>query len=204
MYELKDGEAQPVANSPGQGQGDSLCFAINKELLARGSTNRIEVCGFNGAVRTAASFEEGQGVPLLMDIGGDTLAVASTRAYLKVFKLISGREMKPVGAQSGRRLEMRGQQVNSVETLRVNSNGTKVALLAHMDPAPGQEDEEESARAVLRRTRSSRSRQGSIMDPDVPMPQLEALPPVALLVYDVVSVSPGQGWSGGSRAARPC
>lgn len=149
IYEIKNQDAMFVATSPGLSQGEITCLALNREFLFRGIQNRLEICTFSGAVKQAMPFEEGQGRPHLLDCNGDTLVSITSKCFIRAYRVVSGGAAKPFGPPAGRRLELQGNQVQSVSMARVNKDGSKVAFLAVFEaPVPELGDAREAAAVV--------------------------------------------------------
>lgn len=78
-----------------------------------------------GTLKQTLSLDEAHGSALCIDVHGDTLAVATSTGFLKLWR-ISGRETKTVGPSAGRRVEMGGAPIGTILSVRCNCSGTKV------------------------------------------------------------------------------
>lgn len=77
------------------GAGDGrVAMALHGDVLFRTAEGRAEICSWAGVVRQPLPFDEAQGQPLLLDVSSRYLAVLTSKAVVRVFKL-TGAEAKP-------------------------------------------------------------------------------------------------------------
>jgi hypothetical protein len=83
------------------GAGDGrVAMALHGDCLYRTAEGRVEVCNWAGVVRQPLPFDEAQGQPLLLDVNNGYLAVLTSKALVRVFKL-TGAEAKPHAGPGG-------------------------------------------------------------------------------------------------------
>eukprot|EP00276_Gloeochaete_wittrockiana_P002244 CAMPEP_0184673476 /NCGR_PEP_ID=MMETSP0308-20130426/86689_1 /TAXON_ID=38269 /ORGANISM="Gloeochaete witrockiana, Strain SAG 46.84" /LENGTH=1407 /DNA_ID=CAMNT_0027120965 /DNA_START=36 /DNA_END=4259 /DNA_ORIENTATION=- len=101
--------------------------AIHQENVYIASSTRVEVCNLQGVIKQTLAFSEPEGDPVLLDIGGNFLAVATKNGLIKIWD-ISRRDAKQIGA--GRRFEEGGVSIGVMSSIRVNHTGTRVSILS--------------------------------------------------------------------------
>lgn len=123
LYKIGDNFELTQSNSF---ESPARAVALHNESVYRAVENRVEVCNFSGTVKQTLAFEESQGVPFLLDINKDFLAVATTGNVVRVFKL-SGREAKP-HAGPGHIIPTELPHL-TLDSIRVNASGQLVSAL---------------------------------------------------------------------------
>eukprot|EP01012_Entosiphon_sulcatum_P045924 TRINITY_DN6146_c0_g1_i1.p1 TRINITY_DN6146_c0_g1~~TRINITY_DN6146_c0_g1_i1.p1 ORF type:complete len:1449 (+),score=295.84 TRINITY_DN6146_c0_g1_i1:53-4399(+) len=98
-----------------------------------GSMGRIEVLSLQGAhKKQTLTLPENEGSPLFMDVHGDFLAVATSRGFVRMWRI--GREVKPHGFVKQVFAPESGVDITSI---KVNCDGSRVSLLAKVRTAAG-------------------------------------------------------------------
>lgn len=77
-----------------------------------------------GTTKQTLELEESHGNPVCLDVCGDYLATLSENKYVRLWKL-GGREVKPWQGR-GRMIDVHGEQLGDIVSIRCNCNGTKV------------------------------------------------------------------------------
>jgi len=121
----RGGDARMVSSFP----TTAAAMAIHKDSVFRTNDTRVEICNLQGTVKQTLLFDEAHGKAAHLHISGDYLGVVTTNGYVKMWK-VAGREAKQHGPVPGRRIEIDGQPVGDIESIRVNSNGTRISFLA--------------------------------------------------------------------------
>lgn len=80
---------------------------------------------WQGTVKQTLPLDEAHGSASCVDVHGDTLAVATTTSFIKLWR-INGRDLKPVGPGAGRRVEMGPDPPGPIVSIRCNCTGSKV------------------------------------------------------------------------------
>ncbi|GAQ77909.1 hypothetical protein KFL_000050460 [Klebsormidium nitens] len=105
------------------------CCAIGREFVYRTAGNVVEVCSMQGTVKQTLPLDEAHGSASCVDVHGDTLAIATSTGFIKLWR-INGRDLKPIGPGAGRRVEMGPEPPGPIVSVRCNCTGTKVSVLA--------------------------------------------------------------------------
>eukprot|EP00753_Platysulcus_tardus_P003573 PLAT12468.31.p1 GENE.PLAT12468.31~~PLAT12468.31.p1 ORF type:complete len:1453 (-),score=862.37 PLAT12468.31:92-4450(-) len=108
---------------------NAVSIALSTPSLFMAVDSRIDVCNLSGTPRATLSFTEEEGMPLLLDIKGKYLAVATSSGLIKVYDV--GRR-EPKARTSGIRFEdpLTGEPLGVVRSIRVNAAGNRVSILA--------------------------------------------------------------------------
>lgn len=125
VHEVTNSGFLPVANFPA-----SSAMAIHRESVFRAGASMVEVCTLAGKVKETLVYDEAHGQVEHIDVNKDFLAVSTGGGFIKLWRL-SGRSPKSHGPTGGKKLEnIPGvPEGSSVDSIRVNSNGTKVSVL---------------------------------------------------------------------------
>ena len=107
----------------------SRACAIHNENIFCAVGARVEVCNFQGTVKTALSFTEAEGQPIHIDSNNKYLAVSTTEGVLKMFD-VSRREPRQLGSAGKFIDSSTGESIGVVRSVRCNSDGTCMSLLA--------------------------------------------------------------------------
>jgi intraflagellar transport protein 140 len=122
-----DSDAEPTRQ--GSFPTKSKACAVHNDNIFCAVGSRVEVCNFQGTVKTALSFTEAEGQPLHIDSNLKYLAVVTTTGVLKMFD-ISRREPRQLGS-AGKFVDSKtGDDIGVVRSVRCNSDGTCMSLLA--------------------------------------------------------------------------
>eukprot|EP00873_Tetraselmis_striata_P011387 jgi/Tetstr1/431651/TSEL_021180.t1 len=112
----------------------SASVALHRDSIFRCGSRKVEVLNLAGTVKQSLDLEENQGDPVCLDVSGDYLAVLTSTKTVRLWKL-GGREAKPWQGK-GRALDLFGEPIGEVESIRCNCNGTKVSMIANMVENP--------------------------------------------------------------------
>eukprot|EP00879_Flechtneria_rotunda_P011811 GHRR01012338.1.p1 GENE.GHRR01012338.1~~GHRR01012338.1.p1 ORF type:complete len:1377 (+),score=585.08 GHRR01012338.1:1099-5229(+) len=113
-------------------------MALYSDSVYRTAEGRVEVCNLAGVVKQTLVFDDAQGQPLLLDTHNEFLAVLTSKALVRVFRL-AGREAKP-HAGPGPLLAVGSVQALVVDTIRVNCNGTMICAVGSLPGSGGCQD----------------------------------------------------------------
>eukprot|EP00397_Hematodinium_sp_SG-2012_P002167 GEMP01002173.1.p1 GENE.GEMP01002173.1~~GEMP01002173.1.p1 ORF type:complete len:1212 (+),score=290.70 GEMP01002173.1:310-3945(+) len=94
---------------------------------------KVELCNFQGSVKKTIQFSaEVEGSPILLDVVDSILCVATNKQVLRLWNISRS---TPKALNSGRRLEQPDECPHDIQTVKLNCDGTKVALLLEGDVA---------------------------------------------------------------------
>ncbi len=120
IYQTDGVSAEKTASFP----CDSPSMALHKDSIFRCSTKKVEVLNLAGTIKQTLDLEEHHGDPVCLDVNGDFLAVLTSNRWVRLWKL-GGREAKPWQGK-GRAMDVHGEPLGDIESIRCNCNGTKV------------------------------------------------------------------------------
>uniref|UniRef100_A0A8C5R4T8 Intraflagellar transport 140 n=1 Tax=Leptobrachium leishanense TaxID=445787 RepID=A0A8C5R4T8_9ANUR len=106
---------------------DSPVLAMQEENIFTVEPNRVQIRTLQGTVKQLLSFSKQEGNPVMLDICGSFLVVATDAGYFKAFDL-SRRE-----AKSHSNCKSLGELVpglESIQSVKCNANGSNVSILA--------------------------------------------------------------------------
>eukprot|EP00192_Tetraselmis_astigmatica_P000931 CAMPEP_0117694304 /NCGR_PEP_ID=MMETSP0804-20121206/27375_1 /TAXON_ID=1074897 /ORGANISM="Tetraselmis astigmatica, Strain CCMP880" /LENGTH=1395 /DNA_ID=CAMNT_0005507981 /DNA_START=130 /DNA_END=4318 /DNA_ORIENTATION=+ len=109
---------------------ESRSMALHRDSIFKCGSRKVEVMNLAGTVKQTLELEENQGDPVCLDVGGDYLAALTSNKYVRLWKL-GGREAKPWQGR-GRYLDVHGEPLGEIESIRCNCNGTKVSIIANL------------------------------------------------------------------------
>ena len=112
---------------------DTTAMAIADQSVFRAAGGTVQICNLQGVVRQSLAFEEAHGSVEHVDVCGEFLAAVTRGGFLKMWR-VGGREARPHGPAAGRMVEVGGASCSVVSCVRVNADGSRVAVLAN---APG-------------------------------------------------------------------
>ncbi|KAG8433191.1 hypothetical protein GDO86_017467 [Hymenochirus boettgeri] len=124
VYELTG----PTLTNSGSFSCESPVLVVHEENIYTVETNRVQIWTLQGTVKQLLPFSETEGNPCMLDICGHFLAVATDTAHFKIFDL-SRREAK--AHSNCINLSQMVPGVGSIASLKCNSNGSKVSILAN-------------------------------------------------------------------------
>ena len=107
----------------------SRACAVHNDNIFCAVGSRVEVCNFQGTVKTALSFTEAEGQPVHIDSNDKFLAVVTTIGVLKMFD-VSRREPRQLGSAGKFVDSTTGESIGVVRSVRCNCDGTCMSLLA--------------------------------------------------------------------------
>ncbi|WIA30074.1 hypothetical protein OEZ86_000169 [Tetradesmus obliquus] len=121
--------------------GNTGCcsMALYNESVYRTAERRVEVCNLSGVVKQTLMFDEGQGQPLLLDTNNEYLAVLTSTAQVRVFRL-AGREAKPHAGPGPLLAAGCATDGLQLDAIRVNCNGTMVCAVGNQPGSGGCQD----------------------------------------------------------------
>ncbi|CAH2307665.1 intraflagellar transport 140 homolog isoform X1 [Pelobates cultripes] len=124
VYELSGA----TLRNTGSFASDSPVLAMHEENIYTVEPNRVQIRTLQGTVKQLLSFSKPEGNPFMLHICGSFLVVATDTAYFKVFDL-SRREAK--SHSNCKNLCELVPAVESIVSVKCNSNGSKVSILAN-------------------------------------------------------------------------
>ncbi|GBG73003.1 hypothetical protein CBR_g12722 [Chara braunii] len=113
-------------------------MALQQESIFQANKGVIEICNLQGTVKQTLMLDDSLGHATYMDVCEEFLVASTSNSFIKIWK-ISGREAKPHGPGSGRKVEIDGKPIGPIRSLRCNCDGTKVSILAGIE---GEDDME--------------------------------------------------------------
>mmetsp|Transcript_42942 Transcript_42942/g.100869 ORF Transcript_42942/g.100869 Transcript_42942/m.100869 type:complete len:1420 (-) Transcript_42942:132-4391(-) len=104
-------------------------------IIASGSV--IEFCNLQGMLqRTLPISAEVDGTVTSLDVKGNFMVASTSNSIIRVWQIIARKDPKPVG--TARKFEGDGyRSLGEIQSVRINSDGTKVSLLVEQKLAPG-------------------------------------------------------------------
>lgn len=101
--------------------------AIYQEILIIATDNRVLFTNFDGVAKLSISFGEQEGFPVILDLSGYFLAVATNMGVIKVLRIV-GKEFKYVGKpiRLWDRIQCNG---GNIQSLRCNADGSRISIL---------------------------------------------------------------------------
>ncbi len=115
-------------------------YHISEESLFIAEQSSIKICNLSGVQKGSITFSEVEGSPESIDINGKYLAVITNKGCIKILDVSTPTKSKQVGTVGNFDFSTENSSQNNGKTdsnrtlrvrcIKVNSNGTKVAILA--------------------------------------------------------------------------
>ena len=91
--------------------------------------NRLLITNLQGVQRMSVSFTEAEGLPTLLDLNGNFLAVTTDTGTIKLFD-VSRKEPKPLGSSGSFVDPMTNESLGVIRAISVNADGTRLSILS--------------------------------------------------------------------------
>ncbi|XP_066914160.1 intraflagellar transport protein 140 homolog isoform X1 [Clytia hemisphaerica] len=125
IYEISDNKS--LIRSAGTFNSDAATVAMYEQNIYILEGEKISIRTFQGTIKQEMKFSETEGDPSVMSICGPYMAVGTTKSILKIFDL-SRREARQISISKN--LEDAIPSFGSIQCLRCNCNGSKVAFIS--------------------------------------------------------------------------
>ena len=103
--------------------------ALRKDTLFMAQENRLLITNLQGVHRNNVYFTETEGLPMLLDLNGNFLAVTTDTGIIKLFD-VRRTEPKPLGSSGHFVDPMTNESLGVIRSISVNAEGTRVAILS--------------------------------------------------------------------------
>ena len=104
-------------------------IALRKDTLFMATDNRLLITNLQGIQRMSVSFTEAEGLPMLLDLNGNFLAVTTDTGTIKLFD-VSRKEPKPLGSSGSFVDPMTNETLGVIRAISVNADGTRLSILS--------------------------------------------------------------------------
>ncbi|CAM9784245.1 unnamed protein product [Chrysoparadoxa australica] len=135
VFSLKGPGLQPDRKKPFKTQAKAIVVDDQRDQVFCAAGGKIEIFNLSGGFKSALTFTEGEGSPILMDLNGRFLAVATDRGVIKLFDISKkekkeGLPVRPLGS-AGKFVEQEtGEVIGAIRSIRCNADGTRVSILS--------------------------------------------------------------------------
>lgn len=104
-------------------------IALRKDTLFMAQENRLLITNLQGVHRNSVHFTETEGLPQVVNLNGNFLAVTTDTGIIKLFD-VSRKEPKPLGSSGQFVDSMTNESLGIVRSISVNADGTRLAILS--------------------------------------------------------------------------
>ena len=125
VYEVIDDEMKQVSTFRCSGGP----MAIRDSNLFVVEEGRVDVCTLQGKKQDSLSFSETEGLPRHIDIHGNLMAIATKEGTLKIYDVSRKGAARQLGS-SARFVDAVGKSLGNITQIKVNCDGTRIAILA--------------------------------------------------------------------------
>ena len=110
-------------------QTSARSIALRRDTLFMAEKNRLLITNLHGVQRLSVSFTSTEGMPQLVDLNGNYLAVVTDKGVLKLMD-VSRKDPKPLGS-SGKFVDpLTNESIGAIRSIRVNADGTRLSILS--------------------------------------------------------------------------
>ncbi|CAM9286859.1 unnamed protein product [Discosporangium mesarthrocarpum] len=118
-------------------RGSSMAVDASRDQIFLAADSRIEIYNLQGGFKSAVTFSEGEGSPVVLSLCGSNLAVATDKGVIKLFDVSkrskvdnSTLPVRPMGSAGKFVCPTSGKLLGLVRSIKCNADGTRVSILS--------------------------------------------------------------------------